>query len=144
MRPRHAGPSESHRIWTWPSLLRNQVKYHLILNNYFFYSWKSILKILIFSVLTYYGVNSVFENAIRAALVSRRQQRFWLAGFKRVQRPLLQVKCQKKSPKTYNNELLIAFSTLRLHFAHLNRATQICTSRPVLTLRISKPFTVAR
>ncbi|XP_046441529.1 rho-related BTB domain-containing protein 1-like isoform X3 [Daphnia pulex] len=42
------------------------------------------------SVLTYYGVNSVFENAIRAALVSRRQQRFWLAGFKRVQRPLLQ------------------------------------------------------
>lgn len=43
------------------------------------------------SVLTYYGVNSVFENAIRAALVSRRQQRFWLAGFKRVQRPLLQV-----------------------------------------------------
>ncbi len=43
------------------------------------------------SVLTYYGVNAVFENAIRAALVSRRQQRFWLAGFKRVQRPLLQV-----------------------------------------------------
>jgi len=42
------------------------------------------------SVLTYYGVNAVFENAIRAALVSRRQQRFWLAGFKRVQRPLLQ------------------------------------------------------
>ena len=42
-------------------------------------------------MLTYYGVNAVFENAIRAALVSRRQQRFWLAGFKRVQRPLLQV-----------------------------------------------------
>lgn len=36
-------------------------------------------------------MNAVFENAIRAALVSRRQQRFWLAGFKRVQRPVLQV-----------------------------------------------------
>lgn len=43
------------------------------------------------SVLTHYGVNAVFENAIRAALLSRRQQRFWLAGFKRVQRPILQV-----------------------------------------------------
>lgn len=42
--------------------------------------------------MTYYGVNAVFENAIRAALVSRRQQRFWLAGFKRVQRPLLLVR----------------------------------------------------
>ena len=47
--------------------------------------------VLLRSVMSYYGVNAVFENAIRAALVSRRQQRFWLAGFKRVQRPLLQV-----------------------------------------------------
>lgn len=43
------------------------------------------------SVLTYYGVNEVFENAIRAALISRRQQRFWMTNLKKVQRPLLQV-----------------------------------------------------
>lgn len=42
------------------------------------------------SVFTYYGVNEVFENAIRAALISRRQQRFWITNLKRVQRPLLQ------------------------------------------------------
>lgn len=44
------------------------------------------------SVFTYYGVNEVFENAIRAALIARRQQRFWMTNLKRVQRPLLQVK----------------------------------------------------
>ena len=43
------------------------------------------------SVLTYYGVNEVFENAIRAALIARRQQRFWITNLKKVQRPLLQV-----------------------------------------------------
>lgn len=43
------------------------------------------------SVFTYYGVNEVFENAIRAALIARRQQRFWMTNLKRVQRPLLQV-----------------------------------------------------
>lgn len=43
------------------------------------------------SVLTYYGVNEVFENAIRAALMGRRQQRFWMTNLKKVQRPLLQV-----------------------------------------------------
>ncbi|XKL61754.1 hypothetical protein PGB90_001587 [Kerria lacca] len=42
------------------------------------------------SVLTYYGVNDVFENAIRAALISRRNQRFWMTSLKKVQRPLLQ------------------------------------------------------
>ncbi|KAL1137900.1 hypothetical protein AAG570_009595 [Ranatra chinensis] len=42
------------------------------------------------SVLTYYGVNEVFENAIRAALIARRQQRFWMTNLKKVQRPLLQ------------------------------------------------------
>lgn len=36
------------------------------------------------------------------------------------------------------------FQYYRLHSAHPNRATQICTSRPVLTLRISKLFTPAR
>lgn len=43
------------------------------------------------SVFTYYGVNEVFENSIRAALIARRQQRFWMTNLKRVQRPLLQV-----------------------------------------------------
>lgn len=43
------------------------------------------------SVLTHFGVNEVFENAIRAALMARRQQRFWMTNLKKVQRPLLQV-----------------------------------------------------
>ncbi|CAL1286093.1 unnamed protein product [Larinioides sclopetarius] len=43
------------------------------------------------SVLTHFGVNEVFENVIRAALLSRRQQRFWMTNLKHVQRPLLQV-----------------------------------------------------
>lgn len=42
------------------------------------------------SVLTYYGVNEVFENAIRSALIARRNQRFWMTNLKKVQRPLLQ------------------------------------------------------
>jgi len=47
------------------------------------------------SVFTYYGVNEVFENSIRAALIARRQQRFWMTNLKRVQRPLLQVTIYK-------------------------------------------------
>lgn len=43
------------------------------------------------SVFTYYGVNEVFENSIRAALIARRQQRFWMTNLKKVQRPFLQV-----------------------------------------------------
>lgn len=43
------------------------------------------------SVLTHFGVNEVFENVIRAALLARRQQRFWMTNLKHVQRPLLQV-----------------------------------------------------
>lgn len=43
------------------------------------------------SVFTYFGVNEVFENAIRAALIARRHQRFWMTSLKRVKRPLLQV-----------------------------------------------------
>lgn len=42
------------------------------------------------SVFTYYGVAEVFENAIRAALIARRQQRFWIQNLKKVQRPLMQ------------------------------------------------------
>lgn len=43
------------------------------------------------SVFTYFGVNEVFENAIRAALIARREHRFWMTNLKRVQRPILQV-----------------------------------------------------
>lgn len=43
------------------------------------------------SVFTYFGVNEVFENAIRAALLQRRHQRFWMTNLKRVKRPILQV-----------------------------------------------------
>lgn len=42
------------------------------------------------SVVTMFGVKEVFENAVRAALVSRRQARFWSSQLKRVSRPLLQ------------------------------------------------------
>ncbi|XP_014252585.1 rho-related BTB domain-containing protein 1 isoform X2 [Cimex lectularius] len=51
------------------------------------------------SVLTYYGVNEVFENAIRSALIARRQQRFWMTNLKKVQRPLLQVPFCPPKPK---------------------------------------------
>ena len=43
------------------------------------------------SVLSYFGVDEVFENAIRAALCARRQQRFWMTNLKRVPMPILQV-----------------------------------------------------
>ena len=42
------------------------------------------------SVLTYYGVDQMFENAIRAALIARRKK-FWMTNLKRVNRPMLQV-----------------------------------------------------
>ncbi|XP_059617232.1 rho-related BTB domain-containing protein 2 isoform X1 [Phlebotomus argentipes] len=50
------------------------------------------------SVFTYFGVNEVFENAIRAALIARRQQRFWITNLKRVQRPLLQAPFRPPKP----------------------------------------------
>jgi len=43
------------------------------------------------SVLSYFGVDEVFENAIRAALCVRRQQRFWVTNLRRVALPSLQV-----------------------------------------------------
>ncbi|XP_076240454.1 rho-related BTB domain containing isoform X1 [Calliopsis andreniformis] len=61
------------------------------------------------SVFTYYGVNEVFENSIRAALIARRQQRFWMTNLKRVQRPLLQAPfCP---PKPVPPEVCLAGST---------------------------------
>jgi hypothetical protein len=35
------------------------------------------------------SVNEVFENAIHAALIARRQQRFWMTNLKKVQLPLV-------------------------------------------------------
>ena len=42
------------------------------------------------SVFTHFGVNEVFENVIRVALASRRQQRFWVTNLKNIKRPMLQ------------------------------------------------------
>lgn len=42
------------------------------------------------SVFTHYGVNELFENVIRVALLARRQQRFWMTNLKHVQRSHLQ------------------------------------------------------
>ncbi|XP_051158151.1 rho-related BTB domain-containing protein 1 isoform X1 [Leptopilina boulardi] len=66
------------------------------------------------SVFTYYGVNEVFENSIRAALIARRQQRFWITNLKKVQRPFLQAPfCPPKplppevclTPSTYEENM---------------------------------------
>ncbi|XP_031619700.1 rho-related BTB domain-containing protein 1 isoform X2 [Contarinia nasturtii] len=50
------------------------------------------------SVFTYFGVNELFENAIRAALIQRRHQRFWMTNLKRVKRPLLQAPFRPPKP----------------------------------------------
>lgn len=42
------------------------------------------------SVVSMWGVKEVFENAIRAALIARRQTRFWSSQLKRVSKPRLQ------------------------------------------------------
>lgn len=61
------------------------------------------------SVLTYYGVNEAFENAIRAALLARRHQRFWMTNLKKVQRPLLQAPYMP--PKPTPPEIYVSVST---------------------------------
>ena len=42
------------------------------------------------SVVTMWGVSDVFDNAVRAALITRRQTRFWSSHLKAVSRPQLQ------------------------------------------------------
>ncbi|XP_041095803.1 rho-related BTB domain-containing protein 1-like isoform X1 [Polyodon spathula] len=42
------------------------------------------------SVVAQFGVKDVFDNAIRAALITRRHLQFWKSHLKKVQRPLLQ------------------------------------------------------
>ncbi|XP_058049242.1 rho-related BTB domain-containing protein 2-like [Ahaetulla prasina] len=42
------------------------------------------------SVVAQFGIKDVFDNAIRAALISRRHLQFWKSHLKKTQRPLLQ------------------------------------------------------
>ncbi|XP_076853764.1 rho related BTB domain containing 4 isoform X3 [Brachyhypopomus gauderio] len=42
------------------------------------------------SIVAQFGVKDVFDNAIRAALISRRHLQFWKSHLRKVQRPLLQ------------------------------------------------------
>lgn len=42
------------------------------------------------SIVAQFGVKDVFDNAIRAALISRRHLQFWKSHLRNVQRPLLQ------------------------------------------------------
>lgn len=42
------------------------------------------------SVFDQFGIKDVFDNAIRAALISRRHLQFWKSHLKKVQKPLLQ------------------------------------------------------
>ncbi|ENN73312.1 rho-related BTB domain-containing protein 2 [Dendroctonus ponderosae] len=69
------------------------------------------------SVLTYYGVNEVFENAIRAALIARRAQRFWMTNLKKVQRPLFQAPF--KPPPPLKPEVLEGSSTFTEQMEHM-------------------------
>ncbi|KAK3913203.1 Rho-related BTB domain-containing protein 1 [Frankliniella fusca] len=69
------------------------------------------------SVLSYYGVNEVFENAIRSALMARRQQRFWMTNLKKVQRPLLQAPF--KPPKPPIPEIHVAPSCYDEHIREM-------------------------
>ncbi|XP_026475203.1 rho-related BTB domain-containing protein 2 isoform X2 [Ctenocephalides felis] len=74
------------------------------------------------SVFTYFGVNEVFENAIRAALYARKQQRFWITNLKRVQRPILQAPfCP---PKPQPPEVTVAASAYTEHMSSMLSSQQ--------------------
>lgn len=75
------------------------------------------------SVFTYFGVNEVFENAIRAALLQRRHQRFWMTNLKRVKRPLLQVMLH------VNHSLSVCQLFCSIRFAGTISATKTFTPR---------------
>ncbi|XP_038070707.1 rho-related BTB domain-containing protein 2-like isoform X2 [Patiria miniata] len=66
------------------------------------------------SAYTLYGVDEVFDNVVRAALIARRQHRFWQSNLKKVQRPLPQAPylppCPNEPrvvvpPTTYDNDI---------------------------------------
>ena len=48
------------------------------------------------SAYSLYGVEEVFDNVIRAALIARRQHRFWQSNLKKVQKPIVQVSDQSR------------------------------------------------
>uniref|UniRef100_A0A6A7G382 Rho-related BTB domain-containing protein 1-like isoform X2 n=3 Tax=Hirondellea gigas TaxID=1518452 RepID=A0A6A7G382_9CRUS len=67
------------------------------------------------SVLSYYGVPEVFDNVIRAALVARRQQRFWMTNLKRVQRPLVQAPFRPPKPSPGQTDVTLSSMSDDLH-----------------------------
>ncbi|XP_037876620.1 rho-related BTB domain-containing protein 1 [Bombyx mori] len=85
------------------------------------------------SVFTYYGVNEVFENAIRAALMARRQQRFWMTNLKRVQRPLQQAPFRPPRPVepevTFVSSNYLENMTNLLHQQYFSDMVIICGSK---------------
>ncbi|KAG7297298.1 hypothetical protein JYU34_019257 [Plutella xylostella] len=85
------------------------------------------------SVFSYYGVNEVFENAIRAALIARRQQRFWMTNLKRVQRPLLQAPFRPPRPLepevTITPSVYLENLTTLLHQQYYADMVIICGSK---------------
>ena len=50
-------------------------------------------------VMAQFGIKDVFDNAIRAALISRRHQQFWKSYLRHVQRPLLQAPFLTRPPQ---------------------------------------------
>ncbi|GFT34359.1 rho-related BTB domain-containing protein 1 [Trichonephila clavipes] len=58
------------------------------------------------SVLTQYGVDAVFENAVRLALIARRQQRFWVKSLRNVTSPLLQIPYRPPKPREPETKVL--------------------------------------
>ncbi|NXR06483.1 RHBT2 protein, partial [Semnornis frantzii] len=50
------------------------------------------------SVVAQFGIKDVFDNAIRAALISRRHLQFWKSHLKKMQRPLLQAPFRPPKP----------------------------------------------
>uniref|UniRef100_A0A8C4QB23 Rho related BTB domain containing 2b n=1 Tax=Eptatretus burgeri TaxID=7764 RepID=A0A8C4QB23_EPTBU len=50
------------------------------------------------SVVAQFGIKDVFDNAIRAALITRRHLQFWKSHLRKVQRPLLQAPCLPPRP----------------------------------------------
>ena len=98
------------------------------------------------SVFTYFGVNEVFENAIRAALIARRQQRFWMTNvseffinignnflkfffllqLKRVQRPSLQLPFRPPKPTPPEVSVLTgSYSKDMLNMLHTQSYTDL-------------------
>jgi len=66
------------------------------------------------SAFTHYGVNEVFESVIRVALITRRQQRFWITNLRHIQHPLIQQPfCP---PKPHPPKIHVLPSQFEAHF----------------------------